>query len=126
MMNWFGNKPAADRGQQAELAAQRYLSLHGLKVLQCNYRCRHGEIDIIAKDSNFLVFVEVRLRQNPRFGSGAESVTKNKQNRLVKTAQHYLSHKLKREPSCRFDVIEALVDPNGDWQLTWLQNAFQE
>jgi putative endonuclease len=93
----------------------------GLRLLERNWRCRLGEIDLIAEEGGVLVFVEVRMRRGWGFGGAAESVTAAKRARLMAAAQLYLS----RQPQaqCRFDVI--LVDgPAGD--VRWIRNAFGE
>ncbi len=114
------------RGKEAEQHACRYLKQQGLRIVAQNYRCRLGEIDIVARDQRYLVFVEVRYRQSSRFGSAAESVTPRKQQRLMAAARSYLGRKVRHEVPCRFDVIEALNEPGGEWQFNWLKNAFQE
>lgn len=88
-----------------------------------------GEIDIIAKDQLELVFVEVRLRNNTRFGSGADSVTADKQRKLARAARYYLlAHNTsEQEPICRFDVL-SLRQPHyakgTRWQVQWITDAF--
>lgn len=113
-------------GKEAEQQACRYLQQQGLRIVQQNYYCRFGEIDIVAQHQNYLVFVEVRYRQGSQFGSAAESVTVHKQRRLLTAARSYLSKRVKYEPPCRFDVIEVVGQPGEKWQFNWLKNAFQE
>ena len=125
-MKWRRAGSPNQRGKAAEAAASHFLQQQGLAISQHNYRCRLGEIDIIAKHGPFLVFVEVRLRQNTHFGGGAESVTGRKQARLLAAARHFLAQHARQELPCRFDVIEVTQSPGGDWQFNWLQNAFQE
>ena len=112
------------QGDSAEQAACDHLRKNGLVVVQKNFRCRFGEIDIIAQDGETLVFVEVRLRNNRRFGSGAESVNHRKQQRIIQTASLYLAKHSQCELPCRFDVIEA-AEREGTYHLNWLPNAFQ-
>ena len=108
-------------GSDAESRAQRFLESHGLRTVDKNYRCRFGEIDLIMVDSNTLVFVEVRLRRHRAFGSAAESVTANKQSKVVLAAQHYLvSHR--HSTPCRFDVVSYDGDLGAD--PMWIKNAF--
>lgn len=114
------------RGQEAEHQACTFLEAQGLNILERNYRCRQGEIDIIATSQDTVIFVEVRFRKNAQFGSGAESVTRSKQQKLLMAARSYLVRRLKREPPCRFDVLEASSRGDGSLQFNWLQNAFQE
>lgn len=108
-------------GVQAERWAARYLQQQGLILVTQNYRCRAGEIDLIMRDGEVLVFVEVRLRSNPSFGGAAASIDTRKQQRIIKTAQHYLAT-LPILPPCRFDAL-MLEDPQG-LQVQWLKNAF--
>lgn len=106
-------------GAQAELDAARYLQQCGLKPVAQNYRCRFGEIDLIMLDGKTLVFIEVRMRSSNYFGGAAASIDARKQNKLVHTAQHYLST-LKHIPPCRFDAV--LISPPGNFEH--LKNAF--
>jgi len=109
------------RGAQAEHWAADYLLHQGLKAVTQNYRSRFGEIDLIMRDDNVLVFVEVRLRSNANFGGAAASVDHHKQQRLIRTAQQYLAS-LPRTPPCRFDVV--LMDDAQGRNAQWLKNAF--
>ena len=94
----------------------------GLRLLERNWRCRLGEIDLIAEEGGVLVFAEVRMRRSARFGGAAESVTAAKRSRLIAAANLYLSQCRAQAP-CRFDVF--LVDgPAGD--VKWIRNAFGE
>ena len=107
-------------GQQAEALAAAYLQKQGLKLLSTNYRCRFGEIDLVMQEGKTLVFVEVRMRGNPKFGSAAESITTAKQPKLATTAQHYMQKH--GEKACRFDTV-LMTNLTGD-HIQWLQNAF--
>ena len=109
-------------GAQAEQWAAQYLQRNGLKLVKQNFRCRFGEIDLIMQDGTALVFVEVRLRSNADFGGAAASIDKRKQQRIIRTAQHYLSG-LANTPQCRFDVV-LMGDARGG-QVQWLKNAFE-
>ncbi len=107
------------RGRQQENRARAFLQRQGLKYRDSNYRCRHGEIDLIMQDGDTLVFVEVRYRRNRRFGGAAASVNRNKIRKLSKTGLHYLQqHKL--DTACRFDVIAI----DGDSEPNWIKRAF--
>jgi len=105
-----------NHGAAAEAIAASFLAAHGLLIVQRNYRCRGGEIDLIARDGATLVFVEVRLRRNRDFGTAAESITAAKRRRLRFAARHYLA-RLGREPTCRFDAVllDALATENIEW-----------
>lgn len=98
-------------GQWGEELAARYLMEHGYRILDANWRCRFGEIDLVAKEKNYLCFVEVKLRKNNRMASAMEFVDVRKQKKLSTAAQLYLStHPTKEQP--RFDVIE-IYAPDG-------------
>lgn len=110
------------RGAQAEDLAAAFLQRAGLKVVERNYRCRFGEIDLIARDGSTLVFVEVRMRSSERFGGAAASITPAKQRKLLRAARHFLAG-MTRTPQCRFD---ALLVNGQDLSIEWLKNAFAE
>ena len=98
-------------GAWGEEKAARFLESKGYRILERNYHSRYGEIDIIAEDGEYLVFAEVRLRKNSRFGSPEESVDHRKQEKLRQTAELYLqTHETELQP--RFDVI-ALYAKDG-------------
>ncbi len=115
-------------GQKNERLAERFLKQKGLKLIERNYRCRAGEIDLIMADGDSLVFVEVRFRKHKKYGSASESVNLRKQQKLIKAAQYYLlAHFHSHEPACRFDVVA--IDGNQTPKLSqnpieWLPNAF--
>lgn len=109
---------AQDTGAAAEDAAAHWLEQQGLAVIARNYRCRGGEIDIIARDGATYVFIEVRARRSNRFGGAAASITAAKQAHLIYAARHFLL-RLGFEPACRFD---AMLRDGETWQ--WLRNAF--
>jgi len=116
-----GRRTAAQvKGGAAEEAAARFLSRKGLQVLARNYRTRLGEIDLVAREGETLVFVEVRLRSSARFGGAAESVDPRKRMRIASAARHFLA-RLGREPACRFDVVTLDGDDVGEW----LRGAFE-
>jgi len=99
-------------GKSAEEFAKQYLQRHGLTLVGQNYRCKYGEIDLIMRDKNTTVFVEVRFRKSQRYGSGAESVDHHKQRKLLATASHYLqSHADAAKRPCRFDVMSLTRPP---------------
>ena len=106
-------------GAAAEEMAAEFLSGHGLRIIARNYRCRFGEIDLVAKDGDTLVFVEVRLRRNRSFGGAIGSIDRTKQKKLTLTARHYLS-RLRIEPACRFDAV--LLDTLDARRIEWLRD----
>ena len=94
----------------------------GLTILERNYRCRGGELDLVCRDGTTLVFVEVRLRRNPAFGGAAASITPAKQRRIILASQHFLlAHRL-GDVDCRFDCI--LLDGIANPHIEWLRDAF--
>ena len=120
-------------GDNAEALAQHYLQRQGCSTVARNYRCRFGEIDLILRHGETLVFVEVRMRRNSRYGSAAETVTRDKQRKIISAARHFLMTQ-KINAACRFDVVEITAnnkngnfsDRSDDSQLTinWIQSAF--
>jgi len=108
------------RGEAAENLAAEFLERRGLTILERNYRCRFGEIDIVARSGAQLVFVEVRARRTEAFGGAAGSITAAKRRRLVAVARHYLAARRVDRP-CRFDVV--LVRGAGQ-EVDWLTDAF--
>ena len=107
------------KGQLAKEKACKFLQQQGLTLIEKNYRCRNGEIDLIMQDKNQLVFVEVRYRKCESYGTAIETVDQNKINKLISTAQYYISSNQLDIPS-RFDVVgfDASLNPN------WISNAF--
>ena len=108
------------RGRDGEDRAARHLQQAGLQLLARNVRFRGGELDLVMQERDSLVFVEVRVRNNTRFGSGADSVTLRKQQRVILAAQLYLQqHPEHQRRACRFDVVSITGT-----DLQWLKNAF--
>ena len=113
-------KNCSERGQQSEDLACRYLQAQGLKLVERNFRSRHGEIDLVMQEGDTLVFVEVRFRQSDRFGGAAASVDFGKRRRLSHTANLFLQNQTK-PMGARFDVVAL----NGAGDIEWLRNAFE-
>lgn len=114
-------------GRRAEDLAAVELAERGYEIIEINYRCRYGEVDIIARDSGALVFVEVRSRRSNEPTSPAESITEKKQAKLVLTAQHYLSsHEGCKDADCRFDVAEVRFERGKPVVVNVIRDAFQE
>jgi len=111
-------------GAEGEERVIAYLREKGLTIVERNFRCPLGEIDIIAQHSRLLVFVEVRTRTSTRFGSPLESVDARKQRRLSRLAQYYLKVKGEGERSARFDVVGVTKTESGDWVIEWVPDAF--
>lgn len=115
----------ATTGKQAETSACEYLQARGLTLVERNYLCKRGEIDLIMQGKHSTVFVEVRYRRSSRFGSSAESVDWRKQAKLLATAEHYLQqHPKAAQSACRFDVV-ALTIENKQTTIDWIVDAFQ-
>ncbi len=112
---------AREQGMLAEQLALKHLQKQGLSLVTKNYHCRGGEIDLIMEDNNELVFVEVRYRKSIAYGSPIESVTSQKQQRIIHTAQHYLQNNQSLAFSYRFDVVGISFDQD----VKWVKNAFQ-
>jgi len=112
----------AQAGVDAEALAARFLESRGLTIVARNFRVRRGEIDLIARDGETLVFVEVRLRSSARFGGAAESITAAKRARLVAAAQVYLLGQ-RGDPACRFDAI--LLDRLDPARIDWRRGVIE-
>jgi putative endonuclease len=110
------------RGQQAERLACDYLRSHGLTLLERNFSCRLGELDLIMQDGDTLVFVEVKYRKNADYGHGSEAVDRHKQQKLVRAAQFYLQQQPRfQDLPMRFDVVSI---EGTQQRIEWLANAF--
>jgi putative endonuclease len=107
------------QGQLWEQRAMQHLVAHGLKLVETNYHCKSGEIDLILRDGEALVFVEVRQRASSRHGGAAASITAAKSRRIVCAAQTYLQ-RFARLPACRIDVVAF----DGD-VVDWLRGAIE-
>jgi putative endonuclease len=113
---------AASSGARAEDIACRYLERQGLVVLRRNWRCRFGEIDLVLREGETIVFVEVRLRTRADYGGAAESIHAAKRARLFAAARAYLARS--REPQCRFDAV--LLDRLDPGRVEWIRNALSD
>jgi len=114
--------PAGSRavaGAHAEALAAEFLERHGLAIVERNWRRRCGELDLVARDGDTLVFVEVRLRRRGDFGGAAGSITAAKRVRFVHAASLYLA-RLPHTPACRFDAV--LLDALDPARIEWLRD----
>ena len=107
-------------GEDYEKQAAEHLKTLGYKVLEKNFRCRTGEIDLIAKDGAYLVFVEVKYRAGTAMGEPQEAVDVRKQRKNSRTASYYcMAHRIPQDQPCRFDVAACCA---GEWVV--IRNAF--
>lgn len=111
-------------GAEIEQAARRHLEQRGLSLVEANYQVRGGELDLIMRDRDTLVFVEVRFRRSQAYGGGLESVDARKRDKLRMAASQYLQARGFRDTlPCRFDVVA--VEPEGaSLRFDWITNAF--
>ncbi len=108
-------------GSRFEEMAAAHLEAQGLSILAHNYRCRLGEIDLVAREGETVVFVEVKYRKGDAYGAPEEAIHAAKQQRIRRVAQRYLlDQHLPLETCCRFDVVAV----DGDGRLTHYRNAF--
>lgn len=120
LLNKFKGKAAhLIRGESAEQQAYNFLIDKGLKPVTRNFRCKHGELDLIMMDKQTLVIVEVRFRKTDKYGSAAESVTPSKQARIVAATHVYLAGQ-KVDCPIRFDVVAL----SGSGKIEWIKSAF--
>ena len=112
-------------GNAAESQACDYPQQCGLKIITRNYHSPYGELDLVMQDHDHMVFVEVRFRRHNQYGSGADSVTSRKQDKLIKTALYYLQqHPKQAKQPVRFDVV-SLSAADGQTDIEWIKDAFQ-
>lgn len=111
------------RGQEGEKAAVRFLKRQGLHIVAKNVRYPCGEIDVIAKDGDSLVFVEVRLRQANAMVSAAQSINMSKQQKWKRAAQQYLQQHYTEMPDCRFDAVLLTADKEKIIAIEWIKGV---
>ncbi len=113
-------------GIYGEDTAVKYLEANGYTILTTNYRCKMGEIDIIAADGDTIVFIEVKTRSTDKYGQPREFVNYSKQKKIIKTALHYIVNKNLTDYMSRFDIVDILVDNNNSSNvITLIKNAFE-
>lgn len=109
-----------ETGARYERIAEEWLKQQGMRILERNFRTRTGEIDLIARDRETIVFVEVKYRSSSSSGTPAEAVGWQKQNRIRNAARYYLyRNRYAEETPCRFDVVAILGK-----EICWIRNAF--
>ncbi|MFA6345964.1 MAG: YraN family protein [Syntrophales bacterium] len=114
-----------DTGKGGETIAAAYLERMGYVVLERNYRCVFGEIDIVARDGAAICFVEVKSRRSARYGDPQLAVTRRKQEKMIRTAQHYLAGRGLEDRPARFDVAAIRLSPDGAGTVELIRNAFE-
>nr|VFJ88801.1 MAG: putative endonuclease [Candidatus Kentron sp. LFY]VFJ90118.1 MAG: putative endonuclease [Candidatus Kentron sp. LFY] len=120
-----------ERGAWAERLTENYLHGKGMKMLARNYGCKFGEIDLIMSEGvtrgqMTIVFIEVRFRGNPRFGSGTESVDHRKRRRIIMAANHWLQQNpMLRDKPCRFDIVSISPRQDDGNDIHWIPAAFE-
>ena len=114
-----------ETGRRGEELAALYLSRLGFEIVERNYRCRWGEIDIICRRGNLMVFVEVRSKSTERFGTPEETINRTKVSRIRRTAMEYLREKAAGRPfNMRFDLI-AITFQKGQGNIKHIKGAFE-
>jgi len=112
-------------GSLGEQMACDYLNASGYKVLERNFSCKTGEVDIIALQEEAVVFIEVKTRSSDKYGMPSEAVSPAKQRKIIKTALYYLQSRKLLDYMCRFDVIEIKIDEENKNQVNLIKDAFQ-
>ncbi len=114
-------------GRRGEDLALQYLETRGLRLLERNYRCRGGEIDLVMLDGTTLALIEVRSRSSSDFGGAAASVGTRKQRRFIVAARHLmLTRPQMRKLAARFDVVAVdRAEGSGEQVVTWVRDAFR-
>jgi putative endonuclease len=111
------------QGQMAEQAALAFLQARDLHLIERNVHFSVGETDLIMRDEDTLVFVEVRQRRSNAFGGAAQSIDNRKMKKCAQAARWLKIHPQFNSASCRFDAV-LLTGHENDWQIQWLENAF--
>jgi putative endonuclease len=117
--------PRQRLGADGEAAAEQSLEREGMKILARRFRCRAGEIDLVALDGKVVVFVEVKTRRDAAWARPADSVTSRKRDHMVRAARTFLAASGGTPPPCRFDVMEVLPGEEGILSVRHLRDAFR-
>ena len=112
-----------DLGAYGQKLAEDYLKANGIQIIECNFRCQSGEIDIIARDGEYISFIEVKYRRSLAHGYPRESVGYYKQRHIRRVASYYIMLKHLKNQDFRFDVLE-IIDQNNNPEITLIKNAF--
>jgi len=117
------NSSTKEKGKEGEELAVSFLAEKGFEIVERNYRFGKGELDIIAREKDFLVFVEVKSRESLEYGLPEEAITKRKMAQIRKIAEAYLAEKSITDENIRFDVV-AILFLNKEVTITHYENAF--
>ena len=113
-------------GAKYEQLAADHLRSHGARIIETNFRCRSGEVDLIFRDHETLVFAEVKYRTNSRYGCASEAVTPQKQQTIVRVGSFYLMrYGFSTDTPVRFDVIAIDAEEDGQLRINWIKDAFR-
>jgi putative endonuclease len=116
-----------ETGKLGEKTAQKFLKKRGYRIRETGFRCPHGEIDIVAQRKDYLVFVEVRTKSNPDFGTPEESITQTKKERLIASALTYNNTHQDLPPQWRIDVVAIELDDTGKTKrMEHIENAIEQ
>ncbi len=111
-------------GRRGEMAGWAYLVQHGFRILEKNYRCSLGEIDVVAEKDGRIRFIEIKTRRHRRFGSPEEAVSRGKQKQLGRLAQVYLKHRFEQNRAVSFDVVAIDWRESEEPEIRLIENAF--
>lgn len=112
-------------GERGEMIGWGYLVRNGFKILEKNYRCTLGEIDVIAEKGKRLFFIEIKTRAQSKFGLPQEAVHESKQHRIIRVAEWYLKEKQKGEPHSAFCVLAITMKNPAEPEIVLIENAFE-
>lgn len=117
------NKSIGDFGEDL---AESYLNSLGYKIIERNFSCKTGELDMIGIDGLYIVFIEVKARYDSSYGMPCEAITASKRFKIYKTAQYYIMVKNLHKENFRFDVVEIVLNKNNrEYNIRIIKNAFQ-
>lgn len=111
-------------GKKGEAAARAYLERRGVHILAANYTCAAGEIDLIGREREALLFIEVKTRTSEAFGPPQLAVHQRKQRQIVRAAQWFLAERRLSDVACRFDVVAVTFLGDERPQIDWVRDAF--
>lgn len=110
-------------GKKGELLAEKFLIQKGINIIKKNYFTNYGEIDLIGIEKSTIIFTEVKLRNNNKFGSAVEAINNKKIKHLKKAAEFFLSQTDLYYKDCRFDIVYIMLNRDGLYKIEWIQNC---